>query len=456
MSTEGASRTYVLDGLTITGSAQCGIYLRRNTCDIRHCIITGNQTGIAGNNATLSIEDSVLTYNGLGLDMSFSGVAINKSMFCFNEDIGVKMSSSGFFMVNSVVSENQMNGISFVTPSTTEILNSNIINNTGYGLYGISGGVTTKINNNVVYGNYSNAIPAGQYINNNVQNNPPFWFPYIQDSDYVKYQLSPDSNTCIDTGNTMLVGYYPLDLYGQARVVDSVVDVGAVESKPISANDYNLDGTVNFIDYAEFAAVWCTDVNDLNYDVKYDLNTDGYINVDDLSLLTSNWLYGAMPAGTITSTYKIDFGYRVPETGMMMMSLPDLVYEPAYSFILDGTPFDIIEAPEFEQGFALEDSICFYSDAKIDDMPIEQKFELAKDRLVTSNSELSSNEADFFHIVPRINLINKQRQQNLDMLMILQWLDDIWLSGELGDSMTENDYFELRNGIEDILNFDSM
>lgn len=459
LSTEDAQKNIVLDGLTITGSAQSGIFLRRNTCDIRHCVISGNGAGIAGNNATLSMQDCVLTYNGTALDMSFSGIAIDRSLFSFSEETGIKLNSDGFFMVNSVISENIDDGLNFATPINTEILNCDIVNNGGYGLYGISGGATTRINNNIVYGNYGDAIPTGQYINNNVQSDPPFWFPYVQDSNYVKYYLSTDSNSCIDTGNTQLVGYYPLDLYGRARVIDNVVDIGAVESVTLSECDFNLDGVVNFIDYAEFSAVWAIDSNDpnSNYDVKYDFDTDGYIGIDDLDTFASHWLDGGVFTRYVTTAYKIDFDYRVPDVGFFMMSLPLFEPESADMYLLDGTLLEATEIQETTELVASKDSILIYTDAKKFDLPVYEKLGLAKEKLSISNSLLSTEETSVPYVVPQVNLIKKQRQQNLDYIksvpVMLELLDKFWLGGEFDKVLTEKEYLEFREAIEKSADF---
>ncbi|MDD5134044.1 MAG: right-handed parallel beta-helix repeat-containing protein [Phycisphaerae bacterium] len=451
MSTEDASRTYLLDGLTITGSGQSGIYLRRNTLDVQHCVISGNGAGVAGNNATLSVQDSVLTYNDLGLDMSFSGIAIDRSVFSFNGDVGIKMNDNGVFIGNSVISENINDGFNFISTDTTEILNCTIVNNSGYGLYGLSGSSTTRINNNIVYGNSNDTIPTGQYINDNVQSDPNFWFPYVGESNYVQYQLSPDSNNCIDSGNTMLVGYYSLDLYGQDRVENSTVDIGAVEFLPVADCDFNIDGIVNFIDYSEFAGVWYLDSNDPNYNVKYDFDTDGNIDVNDLCVLAENWLYGTMSTGTVTSTYQVDFGYRVPEIGMMMMSLPKFEIESISSaFVLDGTLLEIFDFEEKQpaQTFIEESAISLYSKAK--DISVDKRFEIAKSKL--DISKLATQETSTPYIVPKINLVQQEREQRLQQMknghILLDWLDEIWQSGDLAGSMTQEEYQEFRGSIE--------
>jgi hypothetical protein len=437
LSTENAIKTYLFDGLTIKGSANNGIYLRRNTLDIQHCVISGNGCGIAGNNASLSIQDSVFTYNDLGLDMSFSGILIDRCIFSFNNDLAIKMNNNGVLISNSVVSENSGNGLQFISPLITEIYNCDIINNAGYCLYGLSGNATTRIRNCIVYGNNNNTLPTGQSIGQNVQTDPPFWFPYVQDSNYVRYQLSPNANTCIDLGNNGAVCEYPLDLYGQERIVNSTVDIGAVESLPVSNCDFNLDTVVNFLDFSEFAQVWQIGSSNPNYAVKYDLDTDGFIDIQDLYFIGNQWLFGSVSTGSVTSTYQVDFGYRVPDTGMMLMSSLSSVESESSIFSLDGTSLETMEIQEA------------YSN--VDDMSVEERFEIAKSKL--GISELAIEETGSQSIVPKINLIKQEREQELEQVQdpnaLLDWLDEVWQNNsEMRNSMTETEYLEFRDSVQ--------
>jgi hypothetical protein len=455
LSTENASRSYVLDGLTVTGSEGSGIYLRRNTADIRHCVITGNGFGIAGNNATLAVQDCVLTFNGCGLDMSFSGIALDKNIFAFNYSDGLKLNGCGFSVANSVSSENQSNGLYFISPTSTEILNCDIVNNAGYGLYGISGGATTRINNCIVFGNLNDAIPTGQYIGHNVQTDPIFQFPYVQDSNTVMYYLSSISNSCLNMGATGLVYYYPLDLYGRGRVVDNVVDIGAVELEWISTADFNLDGAVDFLDYAEFALRWETSAGDPIFNVKYDLNSNGTIGFEDLMVFASQWLPGHSYTGTVTSTYRVDFGYRMPERQMMMQTLS----------MRDG----------ISQEYDMSEPTIITAEINA-----ETQLEVARNILINSTATLAIEEQNVTPVIPQINIAQQQQtfdtvnisgivpmavnsfgmecievaesaetiQEAVDVESLLNWLDDMW-QNEAGirNSMTEADYLEFRNAI---------
>jgi hypothetical protein len=54
--------------------------------------------------------------------------------------------------------------------------------------------------------------------------------------------------------------------------------------------DFNFDYIVNFIDFAGLANLWLSDVNDVDWDDKYDLDYSDFIDGDDLHLLSYRWL----------------------------------------------------------------------------------------------------------------------------------------------------------------------
>ena len=53
--------------------------------------------------------------------------------------------------------------------------------------------------------------------------------------------------------------------------------------------DFNDDGIVNSLDYAQFLDHWGTREGDPNWDAKFDLKSDGVINSLDYALFLSNW-----------------------------------------------------------------------------------------------------------------------------------------------------------------------
>jgi cyclophilin family peptidyl-prolyl cis-trans isomerase len=68
-------------------------------------------------------------------------------------------------------------------------------------------------------------------------------------------------------------------------------------SSPDCSN-FNSDTKVNFQDFAFFASQWlnsgCNSAN--NFCQQRDLNYDGFVDVDDLTIFVNNWLWGTIPA----------------------------------------------------------------------------------------------------------------------------------------------------------------
>ena len=58
--------------------------------------------------------------------------------------------------------------------------------------------------------------------------------------------------------------------------------------------DFNEDGSVNLIDFAELASAWLSEPGDGNWNAKCDINLpkDNVINVLDLDIFTWQWLIG--------------------------------------------------------------------------------------------------------------------------------------------------------------------
>ncbi len=371
MSTSDAPRDYILDGLTIVGSAQNGINLYRCDLELRHCIITGNGTAIAGDNTTIIIDDSILSYNCRAIDISYGGIVIDKSIFSFNDDTAITLNTCGFSMANSVVSENGQDGMDIQYSTSTELINCDIVNNYDDGIYGLSGAATEKVANCIVYGNGDDTIPTGQFIINNVQSNPPFWFPYTSPEVSVNYLLGPIATGCIDSGNNSVVGWYSYDLYGRDRVINNTVDVGAVESLPVSPADFNVDSIVNLLDFAAFTGAWGTSAGDPDYNILYDIYYDGTIDIEDMISFADQWMHGIINTGTVTSKFVVDFGYSCPDLGMLMSTPSSMGMMDTVSAVV-----------------------------QMDSITPEERLAVALERLVINESTLAKEKPDLKRIQP--------------------------------------------------------
>ena len=57
-----------------------------------------------------------------------------------------------------------------------------------------------------------------------------------------------------------------------------------------SCSDFNRDGTVDILDYAQFASDWLSQIGNENYDKQVDLNKDSIIDYCELCVLSEEWL----------------------------------------------------------------------------------------------------------------------------------------------------------------------
>lgn len=228
-------------------------------------------------------------------------------------------------------------------------------------------------------------------------------------------------------GNTYIVGYYPNDLYGQDRVTNNVVDIGAVESLPISSCDFNSDSVVNFGDFVEFISAWDTQSGDPDYDVTYDLDTDGYVNTNDLTLFADQWLYGHISSGMVTATYQVDFGYRPPDLQLLMLPQGGGMELMAYAL----------------------DSVYAY-----DNVAQAERLESAKAAIAQVPATLSAHKYHVPAVAPAINAIAEDRQGRAEcyenLLDFTEYLHGLWLRGEIGTVMTEQEYLEIREGLAEL------
>jgi len=188
----------------------------------------------------------------------------------------------------------------------------------GPGMYnmGFGGGIlnyysSPTITNCIFWANWAEADPDANEIYNDLCN-PDVNYCDVQggwggddniDVDPCFYE--PDANNhhlkgisrCIDAGVNEWPGITlpDIDIDGQGRIIDgdvndsNIVDIGADEYY-WRPPDFSADGIVNFIDYAMFALAWRKGPNDTGYDDMYDLNDNNSIDYADLNVFCEDWL----------------------------------------------------------------------------------------------------------------------------------------------------------------------
>jgi hypothetical protein len=125
-------------------------------------------------------------------------------------------------------------------------------------------------------------------IDGNISAVPQFYF---EPSSFVYYLRS--TSPCRDIGNNNSASGTG-DYYGQTRIVNTTVDMGAVEyDGPQICEDCNFDDSaaVDFKDYLYFADSWLAEDTDQNYDIACDLYPDDVIDDGDLMEFAECWLW---------------------------------------------------------------------------------------------------------------------------------------------------------------------
>lgn len=84
------------------------------------------------------------------------------------------------------------------------------------------------------------------------------------------------------------------ELYDQNNVSEDMSFVLFTEPECVRCPDYNLDGIVNFVDYAYFADDWRWSGQAGGYN-KSDLNCDGLVDLYDLAIFVRHWLESCQP-----------------------------------------------------------------------------------------------------------------------------------------------------------------
>lgn len=173
-----------------------------------------------------------------------------------------------------------------------------------------------------------------------------------------------------------------------------------------------------------FANAWQTTPNDVNdYNDIFDLQDNNSIDYNDLALLCEDWLWEKAWGS---------------EGWMMGMGGGGMGFG--------------LESMSLESAFSLEDSKTATTSSS-DNLMLSSATESLKAR----PERLAAKSQKFYNITPEAVIKSKtvkpkpptQRELFELHLELLNWLDKIWLDGELKEVMTEDEYLEFRKSIEE-------
>jgi alpha-tubulin suppressor-like RCC1 family protein len=367
---------------SISGKYFYGVYFDGDGhLDVIRCKISGANYGVyseGDGTDTIRIEGCKICNN------NSYGVCVN-----YPEDAAI---------INNWIFGQQY-GLGLYSNTASVVRNNTVAYNTSYGIY--SSGTAPVITNCIVWNpdaddlynctaTYS-CIEDGDAGNGNIYSDPCFVNACVGN-----FHLLPDS-PCINTGTGNFSGESDID--GEDRTRNGQTDIGADEFCWPSA-DYNFDEIVNFFDFSMLADS-DVDIYDLalfaddwlwtsHWGNKYDLNNDNIINFTDESILASSWLLSSD--------------------------------DPNFNSCCDFAQDDIVD---------------------LNDLAVLVENWLWADPL--KYLELTAPRPEIIHSEEPV--AEPLTQEQIDE--IIEWIDEMWNSGELQEIMTYEEYIEFRNSLMD-------
>ena len=443
--------------------------------------VVNNQTGFELSDITTDLTGCKVKNNsGNGLSANSSNVSLKHCLFEGNNEFGISMSSGcDLSCERSIVRYNGYHGFSLSNNFITTIKNSWIHKNGiaeysiyygGAGIYLAGSSQTPMIRNNTIYDNNTYGIAANRYgaepnvLNCIIYSNDAndFWretggsafskvkYSCLQTSrsgagnfvanplftlnDVNDLHIDGDS-PCVDAGDPCGIYTDEIDIDDEPRNA-SRIDIGADENF-YSKADYNEDGVVNFVDYATFAASW-----QLNNAPQISLDGDNDIDNIDLLRFCNDWLWQSGDLlGWLNDMNTEDAGSSLQMQSMAMMTM---LGDENMSIAMD---YDEVSSVS-------SDSLML---ADLQASKVKRPDRLAKRTdafyAITPQS-VAAWKAKTDEITSRIAGINENAVESIsaeipvDIDSLVDWLDEVWLSGELSDAMTEEEYLEFKETIE--------
>ena len=395
--------TTTVTNCSIKNCGDDGIYASDSDLTIDHTVISNSSDNAlyTTGGCNLTLKNSVIRYSGeSGLELYGNYATTIKNNWIHDNGIDeyAYYGGAGIWFTNQV--------------SVPLVRNNTIYNNYTYGLQSSENGADPNVINCINYSNDSNdfyrengTFDTVNYCN--LQNSHAGTGNITGDPGFANIGTDPndlhldETSQCKDAGDPN-GDYDETDIDDENRIYYDRVDMGADEYY-WSPSDFDEDGTVNFIDYAIFAAAWQSEPNDGNYDEDCDLEDNNSIDYNDLALFCEDWLWEkAWDEGWMMCMGGGDFGLGGLEIGELMM------------------------------------------------LDAETSLATRPERLTTKSEKFYTvNAFNTVSALQKAEQAEKEIIKEVDIKEILEWLDEIWLDGDLKESMTEEQYLEFRKAIEE-------
>ncbi len=425
---QGIGGILVLEECSIENNNDA-IYIVDVNATLSDCFVRkSGDSGILGGNSDVVVQHSIIEdsqYNGITLWNS-SSLDLTASVVRYSGGHGVSTEQNSQTVIkNCWIHDNGLaygaSGIYLDRPVEGPLLSNNTIcSNSSYGVEMSENGGEPNIINCIIYANDSDDLyrengdfDTVNYCNlqnphpgtDNKTGSPGF----INPSDPNDFHID-ETSQCKDAGDPN--GDYDdeTDIDGEGRIQYGRVDMGADEYYWPKA-DYNKDEIANFFDFAVLAAPWRTEDADIN------LIAPDEIDTDDLAAFCDDWLWVA------------------PWSDGWMMAMGGGFGLEGMSLTAGTLALDSSETASAERGDALMLS--------------------AAESFRTRPQRLAAKSQKFYDITPATTITARQqalaamKTAPVGIKEILNWLDEQWLSGNLDERMTEEQYLDFRTAVEE-------
>jgi parallel beta-helix repeat protein len=375
------------------------------------------------------LTNSVVKYNGEhGISIQQNSRTVIKN--CWIHNNGVYYGGSGIYFDRSV--------------EDPFVRNNTIYDNYTYGIECTQTGADPNIINCIISGNDTNDLyrQNGSFnkVNYCLLQHPHSGIGNITGSPgFMNVAANPndlhigETSQCKNTGDPNANYGDESDIDGEPRIAYGRVDLGGDEYYWSKA-DYNKDEIVNFIDFSILAKVWRTQ------DPNITLDADSDVDIDDLKLFCDDWLWKAawgenqwmkmaggggqgdsigttgealaaeITAQNVTNPSKTSDRLMLPDARASLLARPARLRARTDKFY-EISPSGTISA-----------------------MRVAQQLRKAKSKECPRREEI----------------IEAEQPVETEALMVerlVNWLDDVWLTSDLSDVMTEQEYLAFRQSI---------
>ena len=355
--TYNLDNTTILDGFCVTGG-QRGIYSYQSEEIIVNCVIGQNSgESIYCYDSEPAIDNCIVEDNGgqgILLDQ-YCSVAVTNCIIRNNDESGIYCyNPGGMVITNCLIHHNGVDGIFFYNPTLAPIVRNNtIVYNLADGVRkSSSSGPDPDIRNCILWGNagddldlcsatYS-CIEDGDAGEGNIATDPNF-VDYVSidyDPNHCDFHLSSES-PCIDAGDSNDIEVGEVDIDGDDRIYNGVVDMGADEFRydDTVEGDLTGEGIVDYRDFVIFGMAWQSEEDQDSWNPACDFVVDGLIDMKDLAFFGTRWGFGwpyDIVEGDLTGEGIVDYRDFVI-FGMAWQSEEDQdSWNPVCDFVVDG------------------------------------------------------------------------------------------------------------------------